>query len=455
MKLRVVLAPIAAFVVFVAGLLTWTFRKTRRWLLILAVVCAAFVGVKHVHGWWSVRQEWGAWETAGMPLRTLSTRYPASPNSSSALELDELTRPLGIVLISSRESDSPRDRMTDQTPLLAIKEWVDSLEEKQNDRVESLPPDVEAFVSEHRGAVSRIVAHLLTSETIVWEQDIDASPRWAAPILNVAHHDLQSVVIAYAISNSLDGRQDVAADALNAVWRHYDSTRTRPDFISQMVAAGLAAGQNAALRQLRYVTSKWDERIASYDSTGALVRSLQLEAYVLLSEAAPFRSLGEWADPNEYVSSRSFLEVLGERILTSGMVRGGSAETSRRLRWASERIRSGAICELDPEALAEEAESLGLFSVIPRILLPTIYRPWDLFLHSDLDGELTGMVLEARRTEEMATPLPNGSTRPSRVCTSVMWRYQTQPDGTLSIRAEGEIPPGTQGIEQFRFTMSR
>jgi hypothetical protein len=97
-------------------------------------------------------------------------------------------------------------------------------------------------------------------------------------------------------------------------------------------------------------------------------------------------------------------------------------------------------CFLDPQAVSQAAEdALPRWNRLARMSIPIVPRVWREVTEFRLDGELTRLVIEARRDPGDIVHA-HSLTMASTVCKGVGWIRSSSPDGRVTIAARPTRP---------------
>jgi len=172
---------------------------------------------------------------------------------------------------------------------------------------------------------------------------------------------------------------------------------SRHELISQLAVESIAGAENGILRVLAVPSVRWADRVQAQDLPAALLRAFQAEAFL-------------------YTHSQSVKDFRG----ASAFNQLNMAAYSEQVRLTTELLRDrDDSCSLDLQAVSRAAEDALPRSNGARTSIASVFRSWGAVTGIRLDGELTRLVMEARRDsgERPRAPLPVAST----VCKSVTW----------------------------------
>ena len=197
----------------------------------------------------------------------------------------------------------------------------------------------------------------------------------------------------------------------------------RYDLLSQLIALSIAAAENGVLRALSVPPARWADRVLAQDLPSAFLRAFQAEAFL-------------------YTHSQAVKGVRGVPAFNQLNMAG----YSERVRMTTELLRDSVDpCTLDLQAVIQAAEDAApRWNSVARTSISSVPRAWNNLTMMRLDGELTRMVIEARRDSggiAHAHTLPVAST----VCKSVSWIRTSSGDGRVTIAAKPRPLPDKSG----------
>jgi hypothetical protein len=394
-----------------------------------AIVVLLFLG--QLASWHYRRQAETAWATTPESLSAFAARYPSTPDSAAVVQLDELTRPLGIPMAiepghNSRTGISPR--LGKET--YAAGGFVTSQEQAGTDRIADAPPNVRAFLARERVRLDAIEAQIVAADDLQWAQDVETG--WQASMPPLAGlRQLQNVLLARALLASREGRDADAARSLEASWRLLTSISRRPELISQLLAMALAPMQHGVIRCLRHPARVWTERLASQDFGAGVLRACQLEASGLHRAAASGVGLFDLYAMEE-AGPRTGPTVLLGRLLTAPYVRLSLYDASARILQIRKRLQTEDPCRVDLVALGNEfSRSFPRWNILGRRVTPAFVRAWASVRDVSLDRDLTLAVLRGR-TQPLSSP--------SAFCQGFTWVQSSEGRDTFKTTLEPPLP---------------
>jgi hypothetical protein len=395
----------------------WWRSILRIYLWCLAAL-AFVVGVSYGGTWWWLREEERAWSREVEPTRSLLDRHPEVETNATARRLEQIARPLGIDFGESSPSKASPD-------VSAVLSWTKLEELALDDDQGQAPAEVQRFLAEHAGALSAARDLLATSEPPRWARNVSlAYSQPTAPA--AALRQLHALFLGAALD--ADRRGETAEPWLEAARRSSADLSARPDFISSVTAAGLERTRSGIVRRLSRAHRSWFEGPDPRAFRRALTQAYHLEAYTLGFYARGLHGVAELEGPRASGVRATLL-----RWATAPYVRASVADSSSRMRALARELR-----DTDPCHLANEAREEALGRDIPRwnILGRWTLRPLqvsaEVIAHSEVESELTRLVVEARYAGE---PGLANTDIASAVCSGVVWERRQDPDGSMRVEA--------------------
>jgi hypothetical protein len=388
---------------------------------------AAFVwSIVFVASETTTRRVRAAWETGPVTTHTLRAKFPSGGASPAAVEAEELAHPLGVDLTprrSERWEKPPIDpSRIPQFFRKTLGRWVDAQVTRDRRGIEPAPPEAAEFLDRHRSEIVTLAGHLVASDDLRWEQDVDL---WMdAPMPNLLGlMELQRVLHADALHRLQAGDREAALRSLEGTWRLGSTLRARPELISQLIATALTRVQLGVLRQIDDVPAAWSERLETLDVRTPFVDSLRVEGWI-----------AGRANPStlQYETEGNVLRKVAVHVFAP-YVEYCFAEASDRMRTRAERLADLPwLCD----------GSLELRGVPTELRLP----PWNLLgamadhdvggsiervARLELDVEMTVKVLALDRVRRATGRWPTdvAGIGSSRVCPHDRWIYEVTADG--------------------------
>jgi hypothetical protein len=423
-------------------------RALLLWLAFVVFAVGGAVLGGHAFGRHRLRAEERAWAAAGLPFDAMLQRWPPSDDSAGARTLDELARPLGLRLVRRPGDDQadPRKELFDE---LARDLGGDLTVNDRPCRFTS--GRARAFLDGHRAEVAALAAHLRSEAALAWRTDLQAGPE--APIPNLlAQRRLHTLLLREALLRIQRGDDAGAEGMLEAAARQLDVLEARPDVISGLIAAGLSFQGDAVLRCLPLAAPAWDARLQGRSFRTSMSDRLGPEAYGYIELARQGRGIADLdrAGPLDPTPSARLL-----RAFTVPYVRLGVAGVSRQARRLRELALHTDFCRVPSEPLREAfTEGIPRRDFLARIAVPSLAGSSATGTAVDLEGELTGLVLQLRRRMrrgELGTGAPFDVA--SAVCPGMSWQHGRLADGSWLVRA-APGPVLSRGKRQWEYTLT-
>lgn len=397
-------------------------------VLVVVVVGLMALGASRAR---TTRRVWA--ETLGSN-EDFEKRYPDRPANEAARELERLAARLGIRLAPQDQSGRALPAEGEQeafeafatgklAPFLAVLD-------RRDDAVEAPPPEVAAFRAKHAAEIEGIIAHVLSSNAILWDRAIRVDAP-ALSLLGLRH--LASVLLLEALERNRAGDKAGALRALEACWKLNDDLRASPILLNQLIGIAIDTKQFGALRRMGSLPEEWQRRVTGHDYHQGLLIALRGETI-------------------------AFVKYGQQEAREGGQVRNGSRETlwgrlvrfvffdltlssySDTMRQMILRQRDADPCALDPAAFQKEVEALiPWWNIIAKIAIPSFARTWISSTNAALDAELTADVLRARVVMADGGAWPQQAVASS-VCRDTQWSHVVSPDGTLTIALDRTFP---------------
>jgi len=350
----------------------------------------------------------------------LERRFPPARTNEAALRLEEKAALVGIALAPEKTSNRHRPAAAEKSVYDAARAAVSGFVTREatgeNEEAGLLPEEVARFLSLRGEALAAVRDELLSSaQPPRWEMDLTKGAQYA-PLPNLLGIlNLQKLLLAAALSESLQGRAEEAERHLEASWRLNEALVARPELISQLIAIAGGKLQIGILRKLAFDREPWLERLPRQDFRAAFFWSLRAEA------TASLGGEGKQGSPELLEYARGMREVVREL----------EKENACSFR------QEGAERFWQPLFPGREAR------VLSGITLPNLTDAVHRVFRFELDRELTALVLEARRAlrSRQEGRRPDFQDRPSLVCPGARWNYRISGGGdALTIAFEGHLP---------------
>jgi hypothetical protein len=376
-------------------------------------------------------------------------RYPDRPANEAARELERLAAKLGIGLApqdqSGRALPAEGEREAFEAfatggliPFLAVLDL-----DRRDDAVEAPPPEVAAevaaFRAKHAAEIEGIIAHVLSSNAILWDRAI----RFDAPLpslLGIRH--LTSVLLLEALERNRAGDKAGALRALEACWNLNDDLRASPLLLNQLFGIAFDKQQFGALRRMGSLPEEWQQRVTGHDYHQALLIALTGETIAMVKYGRQ--------EARGSTQVRNGRETLWGRLIRLVFFDLSLSSYSDTMRQMILRLRDADPCALDPAAFQKEVEaSIPSWNIIAKIAIPSFARTGIGFTNAALDAELTADVLRARVVKADAGAWPQQAVASS-VCRETRWSHVVSPDGTLTIALDRTFPASEHFPKPFR-----
>ena len=391
-------------------------RQLRAALLVFFGLFVLYLVLYIGYTGWRLRQVDQGWASSFESMQAFAASFPKTATSSGAWQLHELTQPLGIDMVG---------KTAQQDRLDAIGAFLTAQRLVADDTTGTASAAVTQFLGEHARRIDAIVDLLLDGSELSWERDLKAGFVEPHPDL-LGHIYLQHILLARALEEARQGHSAEADRSLEASWKLNRSLIGRHELISQLAVESIAGSENGVLRVLAVPSVRWADRVQAQDLPAALLRAFQAEAFL-------------------YTHSQSLKDFRGVPAFNQLNM----AAYSEQVRLTTELLRDrDDSCSLDLQAVSRAAEDALPRSNAARTSIASVFRSWGAVTGIRLDGELTRLVMEARRdsAERPRAPLPV----PSTVCKSVTWIRTTAADGTVTITAK-PVQPLTDSRRDWTF----
>jgi len=408
-------------------------RALKVYLLFLVVCVTLAVSLGYLAAGRAVTRAERAWAERGEPMESFVARYPQQPDSPVGVELDKLTRPLGIQMSGVRAKDT--DEVKKQAEALqSLGRVISDCDHTASDACATLPHELEAFLAVEAVRIETIETHILESGPLLWAQDVGKG--MAAPIPHLlGHRQLQNVLLTRALWLAGQHQRDAAERSLEASWALNASFTGRPDLLSRLIAVAVSGMQTGVLRTLKQPAPAWQPRMQQRDFAAEIRVPFQLEAWNWTRYTKGPWGVFDVSYMEDGVTPPSTVTGAIGRALTAPYVRLSFAGVSEAMLSATETLRAQKRCDFDVEAYSKQFEdSFPRWNIIGRIATPSLVRAFTSMRYADLDRELTERVLAARAARQATGSWPSAAS-PSTVCEGVVWQSSTGDDGSLTIAA--------------------
>jgi hypothetical protein len=392
----------------------------KRLFVIVGVVLALPVLWIGIGNWLARREGRDAgkrWASSGLSTEEAAARFPKTPTSPAALEVERTAFRLGI-RFGGYHGPQPPKAEQDAFRKLDLGRYVEAETQRGDDAIEPVPAAIVTFLSTRAKDVAAL--HAAARGELYWEQD--RSQLLSAPFPGpFGHRSVQNVLAAHALMRLKEGDTAAAMASVDAGWRINSALRSRPEVISQVTALGIDSLLLGVLRKTP-PSAEWSARVAEHDHRAAMLVSTQMECW-------SFSRLARTSDRTISSSTRGTLHGMtgpGVRTLTDHLegpyVRLAAGSTARALRRIAADMKVENVCGLDGRArdiLIEQHSSR--WNVYGRNVLRNQLHALQASGRRALDAELTRHVL-GRGT------LHGKGTMPSSVCSAVSWQYEVLGD---------------------------
>src|SRR5262245_36132505 len=104
---------------------------------------------------------------------------------------------------------------------------------RRNDELDEIPEPILSYLTVHAGDLADLYALVSHSEVPRWEMDIGLLVKAPVPGLTY-HRELLDLIAADILEKTRRGKHQQALEAFEASWKISQSTRERPELISQL-----------------------------------------------------------------------------------------------------------------------------------------------------------------------------------------------------------------------------
>src|SRR5262249_54254811 len=282
----------------------------------------------------------------------------------------------------------------------------------------------------HADDLADLYALVRHSEVPRWEMDMGLLLKAPVPGLTY-HRELLDLIAADILEKTRRGRYQQALEAFEASWKISQSTRERPELISQLIALSLMNTQMGVLRKMKAVPADWEQRLAELNLQGHMMQSLEFDGLILAEYL-------DQSDVGEYLGT-SF-ETNGNRLWGgSRVVLGPMGWPIRRL-WRTELLEATAKamtqlkavdwCSVNPDSAQDQTDSSFSRWTPVRINFLAICKA---LAESRANLELTREVVQVKYMQSISKnsrDLQSVSLKSS-LCPGVQWVYQPSAEGAV------------------------
>lgn len=357
-------------------------------------------------------------------------QFPKTATNDSARQLNQLTIKLGIgsAVSSSEEPPTPAGEMQD---FENIREELDKFLTRQLEQPNSnvqIPAVLQNYLQKHAGEIAAIRRHIASSETPVWQMDIERFLDISAPFPNLGGLlKLQKILMLdILVKNRLDKKADVWS--MMAVSHQLNQAlQNRPDAVSQLLALTVAKMQAGVARQLHTISPEGLANMMAVDYQQSLEQALMLESWMMYG-------LVKFAPKDDGNMPLQPLELMYLQL--------SAMDTAAKNRLAFAKLEGENVCNFDKDAFERQREdAIAWWNDLGRVGMPDWAGQWQNAGKVMLDWELMAQVLAAKTAAATTGKWPSElPAQPSKVCPSEQWNYQLNSDGTVSISFSRQLP---------------
>lgn len=406
-----------------------------RWLLIAPGIVVVLWLLTLAWATHRLNQERRAWAAASEPLDALLARFPATRADDRTMRLEQLAALLGADLVPPGVQDRPRpakDRAGAFDRVVpGLGNFLEAQMGRPDDRIDVPPPDVAEFLAGHADAIAAIARHLSAGPPPVWEGRIG----FTAPIPSlVGIRRLQGLLVAQALVEGRNRNPVKAAATLEASWQLNAALWRRPELVTKVLAMSVTPLQAGAARKLELPVAAWIARFEALDPIRGWRDSLTNEAWgfdELTVGRRPFLATGTGVyDAVQWAVWRPFLML-------------SVAEYERAMVKAVKRLSDDDLCALNPATESAFNPRFPVWAPLAEIAWVNLGLPSWRVGRLRLDLELSALVLQVRESRRAAPdrqPPQETALLPSRACPGARWDSRPQPDGSVLISLDRELP---------------
>jgi hypothetical protein len=345
-------------------------------------------------------------------------RYPKTQSNAIAQDLNQIlvdigTYPVGAI---TRAGSTP----TSFPPISSeIKSYFEKQQRKPSGSFDPLPPDMQAYLKQHRAALAKAQTLLLKPERPVWGMDVDAmsDPDFILyNFLGVAQ--LHQLMLLQAVVAEQSNQSAEGENALAAAWNLRQAMAQFPG--GKMWDAPIAQRQLSLMRYFKRLSPQWQQRIVEVSKQNQLFDEAKLFALIAYRRNA----LDIRKDAAGFVRrvDQAFLTDLPP--LPASYLRWANADYFGRLTQHYDAIASQNFCVEMAKLSVPQWNALHWF----ELGTPTIQRA------TALESEYTRKVLEvkaiATQQGHWPTSLPDAK---SKACAGALWQYSVSSEGTMTL----------------------
>lgn len=354
-------------------------------------------------------------------------RYPPREANESAHRVEELLAPHGFRLapveaVGRPPVDSGRaERMEQLDGLVRDRLRLDSATRAE------LPAELTAWIEEIGPALRGVRSEILGAEPPAWELRLDQGA--SAPLPNLIDHMRLHRLLLFAATTAANTDREEAEAWLRAASVLRNGVHRDPLLLHRLISLAEVSALQRVLRDLPHVPTDWRSLLPRESLRDGLYESLRLESWVLHRTAV----------------TGGFESQAGEFPLPDLLVYRGIREVTAKLDETIERSKREDFRYFNVDQFHDEVQAtIPRWNVVARILLPNLLDAPVKAARSELDLELTTIILESReRAEWVLAQEPDGR-EPSQAVPGIVWERSHGP-GWIRIRAVGgEIRTGSK-----------
>jgi hypothetical protein len=425
-------------------------RALRAYLIFVVGTIIIAEAIGYSLAWWRFRQAARHWDESVEPMAHFKARFPKMPDSPDGLEIDEMSRRLGIRL-GYRKGDYSTPP-TNRDALQAVSTFIGSLQHATDDRPRETPVEVRVFLTEHEADLAALEARVLAPGEIHWARDIDQGAAGPFPAL-LGHRYAVSVFLARALEADRRGDATSAARSLEASWKLTRSVKEHPETICTLIVAALNSLCDGVLRRISVVPPVWQERVTADDYRSLHVTGMQLDNANFQALAASNGGLREVGELDGSMNRETSAGAVIFRLMTAPYIRLSAADASEKMQATIRDFRETDLCDSASKALDDRVKArFPRWNFIGRLAAPSAGTLLGAAREVALDAELTAQVLEARALAAAGRPIPP---RPSKICKGMEW-IASGTGGAITITPSSDPPTADPKYRPaWPFTVSR
>jgi len=359
-----------------------------RTMLVLGAIAVSYVLAYGISLAWvssSERVLDREWERLVGPTRVQGATFTPMTENEPARRADRLCRELGISLKPLKELPEGPPTPWEGVERSFHRYLQDELP-RESSKITPVPPEIEAFLEEHRDVIAELRATFCGEE----------APRWNVAPGHLVGDDgphllgflfLSKCFLVDALAGELRGDSLSVEMDLEASWRISEHLLSRLELHAQEMAMAIGGFQSGVLRKVTSDHDLWRERLRHARYRTSLLRAWQHEAWI-------YREAGR------YLGRVPFYRKLNrrERILwrTFGRVwrRMAYADISRRYLREMEILNAAGSCRGDYPSVTEDVfDTIPWWNEPAKMSLKNLGAYRARLERLGMDQELTGKVL--------------------------------------------------------------